>query len=89
MKENKFELKVFSKETVFMIGVQIFERLRDLHSIGVIHNDLKPDNFLIDSHTGSTLHLIDFGLSNFFITDEDPIIDPQTGKHFRKHKPRV
>jgi serine/threonine protein kinase len=43
--------------------------LRDLHSIGVVHNDIKLDNLLI--YNGSktladTLHLIDFGLSQLF-----------------------
>jgi len=31
-----------------MIGIQLCKRLRDLHSIGIIHNDIKPDNMLLD-----------------------------------------
>jgi serine/threonine protein kinase len=37
-----------SQETIIMIGVQLYSRLRDLHRIGVIHNDIKPDNILMD-----------------------------------------
>jgi serine/threonine protein kinase len=49
-----------------MIGIQIYQRLRDLHSIGVIHNDIKPDNLLVDKKTGATIHFIDFGLSQYY-----------------------
>lgn len=64
---SRQRLNYFSTETVLMIALQIFERLQDLHSIGVIHNDIKPDNILIDSNIGSILHLIDFGLSEYYI----------------------
>ncbi len=46
-----------------MIGIQIYQRLRDLHSIGILHNDIKPNNILFDKEGGRILYLIDFGLS--------------------------
>ena len=47
--------------------------MRDLHSIGFIHNDIKPDNLLIDTEKGDTIYMIDFGLS-------EPYRD-----HYQKH----
>ena len=51
LKERK---KIFS---------QLLETLSYLHKKGIVHNDLKPDNILV-KHTGNSLALIDFGLSD-------------------------
>lgn len=69
LKNNQTAAYYFSTETAIMIGIQLIERLRDLHSIGVIHNDIKPDNILIDENTGGLLHLIDFGLSQYYFNE--------------------
>jgi serine/threonine protein kinase len=53
------------------------ERLRDLHCIGYVHNDIKLENILIGHKNTSKIYLIDFGLSQ-------PYIDPLTGKHKEK-----
>ena len=45
-----------------MIGIQLNQRLRDLHSLGIIHNDIKPDNMILDQSL-ENIYLIDFGLS--------------------------
>jgi serine/threonine protein kinase len=50
-----------------MVAIQLYQRLKDLHSIGVIHNDIKPDNILVDKQTGGIVHFIDFGLSQYYI----------------------
>ncbi|TNV87224.1 hypothetical protein FGO68_gene17084 [Halteria grandinella] len=58
----------FSLETVCLIGLQLAERLENLHSIGYLHLDIKPNNVLLGTsdlnHPKSKLiYLIDFGIT--------------------------
>lgn len=54
----------FSWEDTYKYGIQMVERLKYIHSCGLMHRDVKPDNFLFGKHreTGEEiLYLIDFG----------------------------
>lgn len=53
----------FTGDLVVRLGLCMIERVRRLHNNGFIHRDIKPAQFMLDSHS-DTLYLIDFNLSS-------------------------
>jgi casein kinase I family protein HRR25 len=66
----------FPMKTMCLIGIQIAKKLESMHKLGLIHRDIKPNNFSwadftnynsnIEDNYGidlNTVYLIDFGLS--------------------------
>ena len=49
---------------------EMFSAVQYLHEHGVVHRDLKLENWLFEHHTGSHLKLIDFGLAKHFLVHE-------------------
>jgi len=67
---NKFSLK-----TVLMIGEQMIDRIEYCHKLGILHRDIKPNNFLMGLGERSTqVYVMDFGLAKRYI-------DLETGRH--------
>ena len=66
IKENA-DSNPFSLFNILLISKKMVERLEFIHSKGVIHRDIKPDNFLMKD---DELYLIDFGLCKKWKTDE-------------------
>lgn len=67
------------------MAYNILTALNEIHSRGVVHCDIKPQNFLLFNNTGHSddsfdenivLKLTDFGLCHY--------IDPSTGKAYMK-----
>jgi len=61
------------------IGIQLLELVESIHEKGLIHRDIKPDNFLF-SLNNSQLYLIDFGFCKSYIRNSKHIIQNKTSK---------
>lgn len=71
--------KTFSLFDVFSIGRKIVKILEYIHEKGLIHRDIKPDNFVL-SPDGTDVYIIDFGLSRKYIDKNGNHIEFKTGK---------
>jgi casein kinase II subunit alpha len=56
----------FTIEDIRYYGYQLFVTLHAVHSRGIMHRDLKPDNLLID-HSEKKIKLIDWGLAEVYL----------------------
>jgi serine/threonine protein kinase len=68
--------KHFSLKTTLMIADQMFRIIEFVHSSGVLHRDIKPQNFLVGrGDLANKIFLIDFGISTYYL-------DPRTHEHW-------
>lgn len=59
------KLQRFSEREAANTGWQMLLALHYLHSNGIVHRDLKCENFLFESQGSDILKLIDFGMSRY------------------------
>jgi serine/threonine protein kinase len=70
---------IFSLKLVLQIGIHILELLKTIHNKGLVHRDIKPDNFLVGlNDKRKTIYMIDFGLCKTFIKDDKHIEERKT-----------
>ena len=68
-----------SKEEIVKITIKMINILQTIHNIGVIHRDLKPQNFMMKD---KEIFLIDFGLSTIFVDEHLKHIEPKNDSTF-------
>lgn len=57
----------FSLKSVLQVGIQCLDLLEKIHNRGLIHRDIKPDNFLLGvKNSANQIYLIDFGFCKTF-----------------------
>lgn len=66
--------KKFSHQTTICITIELINILEQLHDAGVLHRDIKLQNFLTGYGNSSAFFVCDFGLSDFYV-------DPTTNQH--------
>lgn len=62
----------FTLKTTLMLADQLIDRLEAIHSEGLIHRDVKPQNLLLGTdENGTVVYVTDLGISIEFEPDAD------------------
>jgi len=69
-------------KSVSSLMVQMITRLEELHQCGILHRDIKPDNFCMGGSSLRKVYIIDFGLSTAFTDSEGNHLPKEKGKGF-------
>jgi serine/threonine protein kinase len=66
----KNKKQTFSLRLVLQIGIQITKLLKTIHDKGLVHRDIKPDNFLLGlDNDKNNIYIIDFGFCKTYARD--------------------
>ena len=70
----------FSKKTCLQLMIQMLYAIEELHNAGIIHRDIKPDNFMFgrkDRGRDKVLCIIDLGLAKPYLDENNRHIPEQ------------
>ena len=62
--------QTLNMEMKLCLLTEIAQVIADMHSSGIIHGDLKPENVLLSSHQPPKIRLADFGLAEMRMKDQ-------------------
>ena len=71
-----------SNETILQITIKMINILEEIHNQGVIHRDIKTENFMLHNEE---IYLIDFGLSSIFLDENMNHLGPVIMKLIKDH----
>jgi len=82
---NYFKLcgKRFSAQTTISLAIQLISILESVHDIGILHRDIKLQNFLTAYRNCTRFFICDFGLSDYYLTPDNQTHIPLTKGHSR------
>ena len=70
LQDLKQGLNSFSLILILKIGIKIISILKSIHDKGLVHRDIKPDNFLFGVDKVFDIYLIDFGFCKTYLDGE-------------------
>jgi len=73
--DDQPDYRYTEKQAAELVG-QMLGSVRYVHSRGIVHRDLKLENFLFVDEDATELRMIDFGLAKYFKSGEDVVGRP-------------
>jgi len=67
LQELKNKMETFSLLLVLKLGIKLLILLKTIHEKGLVHRDIKPDNFLFGLNNFNDIYLIDFGFCKSYL----------------------
>jgi len=82
---NYFKLcgKRFSAQTTISLAIELISILESVHDIGILHRDIKLQNFLTAYRNSTRFYICDFGLSDHYLNTDNQTHIPLTKGHSR------
>jgi len=66
----KDKICCFTLHDALKIGIYLIKLIQTIHEKGLVHRDIKPDNFLFGLDDTSKIYIIDFGFCKSYVGDD-------------------